>query len=125
MPEKGLFALDVENLLCIEFLLYASSSSFSIFGLRSSVFGLRSSVFGLRFINTHNLDLNWEVLKQIEYPDKFVGNIENFFVLPTLNHGGGGFFHSKGTWGCAAREGILFRTSSLAKGVLFGNFSRV
>ena len=37
----------------------------------------------------------------------------------------GGFFHSKGTWGCAAREGILFRTSSLAKGVLFGNFSRV
>ena len=35
------------------------------------------------------------------------------------------FFHSKGTWGCAAREGILFRTSSLAKGVLFGNFSRV
>ena len=38
---------------------------------------------------------------------------------------GGGFFHSKGTWGCAAREGILFRTSSLAKGVLFGNFSRV
>ena len=42
-----------------------------------------------------------------------------------VHHGGGGFFHSKGTWGCAAREGILFRTSSLAKGVLFGNFSRV
>ena len=40
-------------------------------------------------------------------------------------HGGGGFFHSKGTWGCAAREGILFRPSSLAKGVLFGNFNRV
>ena len=39
--------------------------------------------------------------------------------------GGGGFFYSKGTWGCAAREGILFRTSGLAKGVLFGNFSRV
>ena len=39
--------------------------------------------------------------------------------------GGGGFFHSKGTWGFAAREGILFRTPSLAKGVLFGNFSRV
>ena len=38
---------------------------------------------------------------------------------------GRGFFHSKGTWGCAAREGILFRTSSLAKGVLFCNFSRV
>ena len=37
----------------------------------------------------------------------------------------GGFFHSKGTWGCAAREGILFRPSSLAKGVLFGNFNRV
>ena len=42
-----------------------------------------------------------------------------------LHGGGGGFFQSKGTWGCAAREGILFRTSSLAKGVLFGNFSRV
>ena len=39
--------------------------------------------------------------------------------------GGGGFFHSKGTWGCAAREGILFWTSSLAEGVLFGNFSPV
>ena len=37
----------------------------------------------------------------------------------------GGFFHSKGTWGFAARKGILFRTSSLAKGVLFSNFSRV
>ena len=35
---------------------------------------------------------------------------------------GGGFFHSKGTWGCAALEGILFRTSSLAKGILFCNF---
>ena len=43
----------------------------------------------------------------------------------SIHGGGGGFFHSKGTWGCAAREGILFRTSSLAKGVLFGNFSRV
>ena len=42
-----------------------------------------------------------------------------------VNARGGGFFHGKGTWGCAAREGILFRTSSLAKGVLFGNFSRV
>ena len=39
--------------------------------------------------------------------------------------GGGGFFHSKGTWGCATRKGILFWTSSLAKGVLFSNFSRV
>ena len=50
-----------------------------------------------------------------------------FFSRPSglKSRGGGGFFHSKGTWGCAAREGILFRTSSLAKGVLFGNFSRV
>ena len=24
----------------------------------------------------------------------------------------GRFFHSKGTWGCAASKGILFRTSS-------------
>ena len=39
--------------------------------------------------------------------------------------GGRGFFHSKGTWGCAAHKGILFWTSGLAKGILFGNFSRV
>ena len=38
---------------------------------------------------------------------------------------GGGFFHSKGTRGGAAHKGILFWTSSLAKGILFGNFSRV
>ena len=43
----------------------------------------------------------------------------------TFTHGGGEFFHSKVTWGCATRKGILFRTSSLAKGVLFSNFSRV
>ena len=43
----------------------------------------------------------------------------------TTGGGGGGFFHSKGTWGSAACEGILFRPSSLAKGVLFGNFNRV
>ena len=50
----------------------------------------------------------------------------------------GGLFHSKGTWGCAARKGILFRTSSLAgdilmailvefsldKGRLFGDFGQ-
>ena len=24
--------------------------------------------------------------------------------------GGGGFFHSKGTWRCAARKGMLFQT---------------
>ena len=46
------------------------------------------------------------------------------FLLVEMGRGGG-FFHSKGTWGCAAREGILFRPSSLAKGVLFGNFNRV
>ena len=44
----------------------------------------------------------------------------------TNDHGtGGGFFHSKGTWGCAAHKGIHFWTSSLAKGILCGNFSRV
>ena len=36
-----------------------------------------------------------------------------------LPRGGGGSFHSKGTWGCAARKGILFRTPSLAKGIIF------
>ena len=45
-------------------------------------------------------------------------------VAKWLVHGGG-FLHSKGTWGCAAHKGILFRTSSLAKGIRFGNFSRV
>ena len=34
----------------------------------------------------------------------------------TSTGGGGGFFHSKGTWGCAAY---------IAKGILFGNFSRL
>ena len=48
---------------------------------------------------------------------------------------GGGFFHGNGTWGCAARKGTLFWTSSLAKGMrldnvslgkgmLFGNFGQ-
>ena len=36
----------------------------------------------------------------------------------TVVHGGV-FFQSKGTWGCAARKSILFRTSSLAKGYIF------
>ena len=37
----------------------------------------------------------------------------------------GVFLHCKGNWGCAARKAILFRASSLAKGTLFGIFSRV
>ena len=36
-----------------------------------------------------------------------------------------GFLPSKGTWGCASHNGILFWTSGLAKGILFGNFSRI
>ena len=52
------------------------------------------------------------------------GLIEKMFINH-IHGGGGGFFHSKGTLGCAARKGVLFRTSSVAKGVLFGNFSRV
>ena len=35
-----------------------------------------------------------------------------------------GFFDSKGTWGCATRKGIFFRTSCLAKGILFGYFGQ-
>ena len=42
-----------------------------------------------------------------------------------LHGGGGGFFRSKETWGYAACKSILFRTSSLAKGIVFCNFSRV
>ena len=59
--------------------------------------------------------------------DTTVGVAGKNVIEPSIfiTGGGGGFFHSKGTWGCAAREGILFRPSSLAKGVLFGNFNRV
>ena len=42
-----------------------------------------------------------------------------------VNITGGKFFHSKGTLGCAARNGILFRTSSVDGGMLFGDFSLV
>ena len=49
-----------------------------------------------------------------------------FGIVAKLNEntprGGGGFFHNKGTWGCAARKGMLFQPSSLAKGILFANF---
>ena len=82
----------------------------------------------------------WTVKRNPSYNDQF--RFEYFFISVSASidflrlfswkteylkcsSTGGGFFHSKGTWGCAAREGILFRTSSLAKGVLFGNFSRV
>ena len=34
-----------------------------------------------------------------------------------------GFFHSNGTWGCAANKDILLPTFGLAKGILFGNLS--
>ena len=43
-------------------------------------------------------------------------------MAQSLGNTGEGLFHSKGTWGCAALKGILFQTSSLAKGMLFGNF---
>ena len=39
---------------------------------------------------------------------------------------GGGFFHRKGTWGCAARKGKLFRTSPELRASFFAivvNFS--
>ena len=55
-----------------------------------------------------------------------------------LYTGGGAFFHSKGTWGCAARKGTHFQTFlsfqvytlsncspfSLGKGMPFGNFGQ-
>ena len=37
---------------------------------------------------------------------------------------GEGFFHNKGTWRRAAHKGVLFRASSQAKGMLFGNFGQ-
>ena len=33
-----------------------------------------------------------------------------------------GVLYCKGTQGCAARKGILFRTSDLSMGTIFGNF---
>ena len=53
------------------------------------------------------------------------GHKKHVFQNPSFTHGGGGSFHSKGTWGCSAHKGILFWTSSLAKSILFGDFSRV
>ena len=44
------------------------------------------------------------------------------FVRSHSRGRGGGFFHSKGTWGCAARKGMLFKPSSITKGILFANF---
>ena len=38
--------------------------------------------------------------------------------------GGRGFFQDKGTWGCAARKGILFCAASLVKGIIFGNYGQ-
>ena len=50
MPQKGLFALDVKIFsVCIEVWLYASSSSFSIFGLRSSYYKHPAVVINQRF----------------------------------------------------------------------------
>ena len=46
-----------------------------------------------------------------------LAEFRNGFSVFLKSRWGGGFFHSKGTWGCAAHESILFRT--------FGNFSRV
>ena len=38
--------------------------------------------------------------------------------FPLGSSRGGGFFHTKGAWGCAAHKGILFWTSNLAKVIL-------
>ena len=57
-------------------------------------------------------------------PSEGLFEFSKIYPLKDANHGGGGLFHSKSTRGCSARKGMLFRTSSLAKGILFGNFSR-
>ena len=57
-------------------------------------------------------------------PSEGLFEFSKIYPLKGANHGGG-IFHSKGTRGCSAREGIFFLTSSLAKGILFGNFSQV
>ena len=43
---------------------------------------------------------------------------------PESQKRGGGLFHNKGAYGCAVCKGILFRTASLAKGILFGDFGQ-
>ena len=58
------------------------------------------------------------------FQDATVNKFRSFAFTEYLEHLShqGGFFHSKGTWGCAALKCILFRTSSLAKGILFRRF---
>ena len=60
--------------------------------------------------------------KHLEGLERSSEGLERTGNLPFVT---GGVFHSKGAWGCAAHKGILFQTSSLAKDILFGNFSRV
>ena len=64
-------------------------------------------------------------MMEIWYDSKWFHNVVNFQCLEQSTHGrgGGGFSYSKVTWGCAARKGMLFRISRLAKGILVGNFS--
>ena len=53
---------------------------------------------------------------------------KNFFAFPKKHNtrpearGGGGFFHSKGTWDVPPARVCFFKPSSLAKGILFANF---
>ena len=92
MPEKGLFTLDIENLLCIEFLLYASSSSFSIFGLRSSFYKhLQNGGVGLyiRDSLTYNPQINLDSCTDdfesvwVEIENK---NDKNFLICCVYRH---------------------------------------
>ena len=74
-----------------------------------------------KFRYMHRIDSYVHLIKTECQTIKTAGpkNRQNF-----LTHRGGlGFLHSKGTWGCAFRKGMLFQTSSLAKGIRLGNVS--
>ena len=74
----------------------------------------------------HKFQLFVMVCQEVEVSYRYMG--KGKLAHSGKAPGGGGFFNSKGTWGCAAHKGMLFWTSSPAKGILFGlfgNFSRV
>ena len=79
----------------------------------------------------HNSYINIQQLASNQDFSFFGANGNNFKILRKIekikmrhSHGGGGGFHSKGTWGCDVPPArvCFFKPSSLAKGILFANF---
>ena len=90
--------------------------AFSLFHYESLLSKVYAGIQG-----THRFKSNLDVDEISAYPQRILGengSLREFYKPACLACRGGGFFHNKGTWGCAARKGILFRASSLAKGIL-------